>query len=203
MYGMRGGGIAQLQGVEREVDVIQGTLGKAFGLVGGYIAGSAALVDCVRSFGHGFIFSTALPPVIAAGAKASIEHLMRCDLERVAQQRHAALLKHALREAGIPTLPSPSHIVPVVIGDAAKTKQVCDCLLRDYGIYVQPINYPTVTPPCRAGPRHDAALIGELVRALSEVWESFGLAKQQVVVRQEFALPSTRIYSGASPAQNK
>jgi 5-aminolevulinate synthase len=117
-------------------------------------------------------------------------------------------LKHALREAGIPTLPSPSHIVPVVIGNAAKTKQVCDCLLRDYGIYVQPINYPTVprgTERLRLtpGPRHDAALIGELVRALSEVWGRFGLGRQQVVVRQDFALPSTRIYSGASPAQNK
>ncbi len=178
MYGPRGGGIAQLQGVEDEIDVIQGTLGKAFGLVGGYISGSAALVDCVRSFGHGFIFSTALPPVIAAGARASIEHLMQSDVERVAQQRHAALLKQALREAGIPTLPSPSHIVPVVIGDAVKTKRVTDKLLQQYGLYVQPINYPTVprgTERLRLtpGPRHDAQLIGELVQALREVWQEF------------------------------
>jgi 5-aminolevulinate synthase len=182
MYGPRGGGIAQLQNVEDAVDVIQGTLGKAFGLVGGYIAGGAALVDCVRSFGHGFIFSTALPPVIAAGAKASIEHLMHSDEERVAQQRHATMLKQALREAGISVLPSPSHIVPVVIGDAVKTKHVCDKLLREYGIYVQPINYPTVprgTERLRLtpGPKHDAQLIGELVQALREVWKAFGLAR--------------------------
>ena len=180
MYGPTGGGIAQMLGIEDQIDVIQGTLGKAFGLVGGYITGSAALVDCVRSFGHGFIFSTSLPPVIAAGARASILHLMHSDTERILQQHHAAALKQALAEIGIPTLPSPSHIVPVVIGDAIKTKQLTDRLLNGYGLYVQPINFPTVprgTERLRLtpGPGHTPALIQQFVRALDTVWTELGL----------------------------
>jgi 5-aminolevulinate synthase len=182
MYGEQGGGIAQAQGVEDEIDVIQGTLGKAFGLVGGYIAGSAELVDCVRSFGNGFIFSTALPPVIAAGARASITHLMQSDVERNAQQCHAALLKRALREVGVSTLPSASHIVPVVVGDAIKVKQLTDRLLREHGQYAQPINYPTVprgTERIRLtpGPFHTSDLIERLVEALDAVWDELALAR--------------------------
>ncbi len=182
MYGAQGGGIAQMQGVEDQIDVIQGTLGKAFGLVGGYIAGHAALVDCVRSFGHGFIFSTSLPPVIAAGAQASITHLMQSATERTLQQRHTAALKQALVAAGIPTLPSPSHIVPVVIGDAIKIKQLTDRLLSGYGIYVQPINFPTVprgTERLRLtpGPGHTPGLIQPLVQALAAVWAEFDLPR--------------------------
>ena len=182
MYGSQGGGIAQTQGVEDQVDVIQGTLGKAFGLVGGYIAGTAQLVDCVRSFGHGFIFSTSLPPVIAAGAQASIAHLMQSDAERVLQQQHAIALKQALHRARIPILPSPSHIVPVVIGDAIKTKQLTDCLLTGYGIYVQPINFPTVphgTERLRLtpGPGHTPALIQQFVMALDAAWTKFDLPR--------------------------
>ena len=182
MYGPHGGGIAQLLGIEDQVDVIQGTLGKAFGLVGGYITGCAALVDCVRSFGHGFIFSTALPPVIAAGAHASITHLMHSDGERVLQQRHAAALKQALVGAHIPMLPSPSHIVPVVIGDPIKTKQLTDRLLNDYGIYVQPINFPTVargTERLRLtpGPGHTPALIQQFVQALDAAWTELNLPR--------------------------
>lgn len=175
MYGEHGGGIAQAQGVEDEIDVIQGTLGKAFGLAGGYIAGSVALVDCVRSFGSGFIFSTALPPVIAAGARASILHLMQSDAERQLQQRHAGLLKSALRAAGLPVMPSPSHIVPVMIGDASKAKMLTDRLLHEHDQYCQPINYPTV--PCGSerirltpGPLHTPELIDTFVNALAAVW---------------------------------
>jgi 5-aminolevulinate synthase len=175
MYGERGGGIAQAQGVEDEIDVIQGTLGKAFGLAGGYIAGHEALVDCVRSFGSGFIFSTALPPVIAAGARASILHLMRSDAERQLQQRHAGLLKSALCEAGLPVMPSPSHIVPVMIGDAAKAKALTDRLLHEHGQYCQPINYPTVPRGAERirltpGPLHTPELIHTFVEALCSVW---------------------------------
>jgi 5-aminolevulinate synthase len=180
MYGEQGGGIAQAQGCEAEIDVIQGTLGKAFGLVGGYIAASAALVDCVRSFGNGFIFSTSLPPVIAAGALASVTHLMQSDYEREAQKCHAAMLKRALRNVGIPTLPSPSHIVPVIVGDAIKVKRLTDKLLDEHGQYAQPINYPTVprgserirlTP----GPLHNESLIESFVDALDAAWTELEL----------------------------
>jgi 5-aminolevulinate synthase len=184
MYGDQGGGIAQAQGIEGEIDVIQGTLGKAFGLSGGYIAGNASIVDCIRSFGHGFIFSTALPPVIAAGARASVQYLMRSDAERHAQQRHAALLKRVLYEAGIPVMLSPSHIVPVAVGDAIKVKQLTDALLLDHAVYVQPINYPTVprgderirlTP----GPFHTSDLIEALVVALDAVWAQLELPRMR------------------------
>jgi 5-aminolevulinate synthase len=180
MYGRRGGGIAQMHETERDIDVLQGTLGKAFGLAGGYIAGNEALVDCVRSFGHGFIFSTAPPPVIAAGARASIEHLARSNVEREAQQKNVAALKAALREAGIPALPSPSHIVPIVVGDAVKVKRLTDLLLHDYGTYVQPINHPTVprgmerirlTP----GPFHTPDLLEHLMTALNSAWRELAL----------------------------
>lgn len=180
LYGERGAGIAQAQGVAKDIDVIQGTLAKAFGVAGGYIAASAALVDCVRSFGHAFIFSTALPPVIAAGALAAITHLMHSDVERSLLHEHAALLKRMLHDAGIPVLPSRSHIVPVMVGDAQKVRQLTDWLLTERGLYAQPINHPTVprgTERIRLtpGPFHTPDLIGKLVKALSEAWRVFQL----------------------------
>jgi 5-aminolevulinate synthase len=184
MYGERGGGIAQAQGVEDDIDLIQGTLGKAFGLAGGYIAASTALVDCVRSFGAGFIFSTALPPAIAAGARASIQHLMHSNAERDAQQQNVMLLKTTLHDAGIPTLQSPSHIVPIMIGDAVKAKQVTDLLLHEHGQYCQPINYPTVPRGAERirltpGPLHSAELIIEFVDALNDAWRRLDLPRVQ------------------------
>ena len=180
MYGPTGGGQAQAQGVQSRVDLIQGTLGKAFGLQGGYIAGSSAVIDGVRSLGAGFIFSTALPPVIASGALAAIEHLSNSSLERELQQLHAALLKARLLAAGLPVMPSPSHIVPVMVGDAALCKRISDELLEHHGVYVQPINYPTVprgTERLRftPGPRHTPELIERLACALEIVWTQFGL----------------------------
>lgn len=175
LYGARGGGQAQAQGVEHRVDIIQGTLGKAFGLQGGYLAASRAVVDTVRSYGAGFIFSTAMPPVIAAGARASVAHLMHSGEERALQQRHAALLKRALAQAGIPVMPSASHIVPVFVGDAVRCAGISHELLHDHGIYVQPINYPTVprgTERLRftPGPKHTPEYIHELVAALKVVF---------------------------------
>ncbi len=185
MYGEQGGGVAQMLGAEVEagIDLIQGTMGKAFGLVGGYIAASDELVDCVRSFGHGFIFSTSLPPVIAAGAHASITHLMQSNTERAAQRRNVAELKQVLSAAGIPAMAtSQSHIVPIVVGDAIKAKRVTDRLLDAHGVYVQPINYPTVprgTERIRLtpGPHHMPNLIAELVCALDAVWTEFDLPR--------------------------
>jgi 5-aminolevulinate synthase len=184
MYGARGGGQAQAQGVEDRVDLIQGTLGKAFGLFGGYIAGSKAMTDCVRSLGAGFIFSTALPPVIAAGVRASITHLMRSNLERDLQQNAVKNLKQALLEDGLPIIEAQtfvsSHIVPVMVGDANLCKQISDRLLEVHGVYVQPINYPTVARGTERlrftpGPKHTPEMTEDLVRAMIEVWEFFGL----------------------------
>ncbi len=174
MYGQRGGGLAQEQGAEHLVDVIQGTLGKAFGLSGGYIAASKNLVDAVRSFGSAFIFSTAIPPVIAAGAIASIQHLMQSDDERTAQRRSVQFLKQQLRHANIRFLDSPSHIVPVMIGDAKRCKKICNQLLEQHSIYVQPINYPTVAKGTERlrltpGPKHSPETTMHLIEALTIV----------------------------------
>ncbi|MEO4001063.1 5-aminolevulinate synthase [Mesorhizobium sp. CAU 1732] len=183
MYGPRGGGIAEREGLMDRIDVIEGTLGKAFGVVGGYITGSAKLIDFVRSFASGFIFTTALPPHVAAGACASIRHLKQSSTERLAQRDRVARVRSRLDAIGIPVMPNESHIVPVMVGDAAKCKWLSDLLLDSYGIYVQPINYPTVptkTERLRITPTplHTDADIDHLARALSDLWSQCALARK-------------------------
>ena len=180
LYGERGAGVAERDGVMDRIDIVQGTLAKAFGVVGGYIAGSAAMVDYIRSHASGFIFTTSLPPAIAAGARASIRHVKTADALRRRHQERAQALKTRLRAARLPLMPSPSHIVPVFVGDAARCKQVTDSLLERHRIYVQPINYPTVpkgTERLRLTPTplHDDAAMDRLVAALQDVWSLLDL----------------------------
>ena len=188
MYGPRGGGICEREGVMGRIDVIEGTLAKGFGALGGYIAASAAIVDAVRSYAPSFIFTTTLPPVVAASACAAVRHLKTSGAEREGQWRAVRLVKHALRAAGLPVLDGDTHIVPLMVRDAALCKAASDLLLRRHDIYIQPINYPTVEVGAERlritpSPRHTQAHVAALVEALVDVWTSLGLpfAPAQVV----------------------
>ena len=181
MYGPHGGGVTEELGLAHRIDLIEGTLGKAFGCVGGYITGSAALCDFVRSFASGFIFTTALPPAVAAAAAASIRHLKQSDEERRLQKQNVAKLRARLDRAGIPHMANDSHIIPVMIGDPVKCRMISNILMDDWAIYVQPINYPTVpkgTERLRItpGPLHSDADIDHLVTALASLWQRCAVA---------------------------
>jgi 5-aminolevulinate synthase len=183
LYGARGGGVAEREGLMDRVTLIEGTLGKAFGVMGGYVAGSAALCDFIRSFASGFIFTTALPPALAAGATASIRHLKESGVERAQHHARVAQVRRRLDAIGIPTIDNPSHIIPVMVGDAHKCKMISDWLLDQHGIYVQPINYPTVpvgTERLRLTPSpvHSDGDVDKLVSALSEIWSQCALARR-------------------------
>jgi 5-aminolevulinate synthase len=182
LYGPRGGGISERDDLTHRLDLIEGTLAKSFGVMGGYITGSTALCDFIRSFASGFIFTTALPPSLAAGAVASIRHLKTSQLERFAHQERVRRLRSMLDARGIPHMPNPSHIVPVMVGDAAKCKWISDLLLDNFGIYVQPINYPTVpkkTERLRITPTplHSDGDLEHLVGALHQLWSRCALAR--------------------------
>jgi 5-aminolevulinate synthase len=190
LYGHKGGGVCQQRGLEHRLSIISGTLSKAFGCFGGYIAGSSLLIDSIRSFAPGFIFTTSIPPSVAAGATASVKYLKESSKERERHQERVSYLKRALVQAGIPVLGGPSHIIPVMVGDPLLCKRASDLLLHRYGIYVQPINFPTVprgTERLRLtpGPLHDDAVMQRLVTALTEIW-------------QELKLPSLQAYPWAA-----
>ncbi len=181
MYGPRGGGMSEELGLAHRIDLIEGTLGKAFGCVGGYITGSKPMCDFIRSFASGFIFTTALPPAVAAAATASIRHLKSSDQERLAQRDRVAKLRKMLDAHGIPHMANDSHIIPVMIGDPVKCRMISDILMRDWGIYVQPINYPTVAKGTERlritpGPLHSDADIDHLVIALKSLWQQCAVA---------------------------
>ena len=181
LYGPRGGGIAEQEGLMDRITLIEGTLGKAYGVVGGYITGSSVLCDFIRSFASGFIFTTALPPAVAAAARVSIMHLKTSDSERQRQRQQVAKLRAGLNRAGIPHLENQSHIVPVMIKDPVKTKMLADYLMDEWGIYVQPINYPTVPKGTERlrftpSPLHSDADIAYLVEALESLWKQCAIA---------------------------
>jgi 5-aminolevulinate synthase len=175
MYGARGGGISERDAVADRVTIIEGTLGKAFGVMGGYIAADQNIIDVIRSYAPGFIFTTSLSPVLVAGVLAAVRHLKASSVERDAQQANAAMLKKLFADAGLPVMLSNTHIVPLMVGDPVKAKKISDILLAEYGVYVQPINYPTVprgTERLRftPGPQHDEGMMRDLTAALVEIW---------------------------------
>ena len=176
LYGPRGGGVSEQEGLSDRITLIEGTLGKAYGVMGGYVSGSAALCDFIRSFASGFIFTTAIPPAVAAAARTSIAHLKQSNTEREQQRAQVAKLRAGLDAAGIPHLRNPSHIIPVMIKDPVKCRQLADILMHDFGIYVQPINYPTVPKGSERlrftpSPLHSDADIQHLVQALTVLWK--------------------------------
>jgi len=180
MYGEHGGGISERDGVAGRITLVEGTLGKAFGVMGGYVAADRTIIDCIRSYAPGFIFTTSLSPVLVAGALASVRHLKTSSAEREAQQQSAAHLKIKFDAAGLPVMPSVTHIVPLLVGCPIKAKRISDILLAEYGLYVQPINYPTVprgTERLRftPGPHHSAVMMDELTKALVEIWDRLEL----------------------------
>ncbi|MEG3176992.1 5-aminolevulinate synthase [Sphingomonas sp. RB3P16] len=182
MYGARGGGISDRDGVADRLTIIEGTLGKAIGVMGGYISADQTIIDVIRSYAPGFIFTTSLSPVLVAGALAAVRHLKASSVERDGQQASAALLKRLFAEAGLPVMDTTTHIVPLMVGDPVKAKKISDILLAEYGVYVQPINYPTVprgTERLRftPGPAHDAAMMRDLTDALVEIWSRLEMRK--------------------------
>jgi len=184
MYGPRGGGITDRDNAAHRIDIIEGTLGKAFGVMGGYIAADSRIIDVIRSYAPGFIFTTSLSPVLVAGVLASVRHLKASSDERNAQQAAAATLKQLFRDAGLPVMDSTTHIVPLMVGDPVRAKKVSDILLAEYGVYVQPINFPTVprgTERLRftPGPAHTEAMMRDLTQALVEIWERLELEMSQ------------------------
>ena len=184
MYGERGGGISERDEAAHRIDIIEGTLGKAFGVMGGYIAADTKVIDCIRSYAPGFIFTTSLSPVLVAGVLAAVRHLKDSSEEREAQQRNAATLKAKFAAAGLPVMASETHIVPLMVGDPVRAKKISDILLAEYGAYVQPINFPTVprgTERLRftPGPAHTEAMMDELTAALVEIWDRLELQLAQ------------------------
>jgi len=182
MYGKKGGGISDRDDAAKRITIIEGTLGKAFGVMGGYITADTRIVDCIRSYAPGFIFTTSLSPVLVAGALASVKHLKASSEEREGQQASAAMLKQMFRDAGLPVMDSVTHIVPLMVGDPVKAKKISDILLAEYGVYVQPINYPTVprgTERLRftPGPMHTEEMMRDLNAALVEIWERMDMKK--------------------------
>ncbi|WP_306111049.1 MULTISPECIES: 5-aminolevulinate synthase [Roseovarius] len=188
LYGPRGGGIAEREGLMDRLTVIEGTLGKAFGVMGGYIAASTELCDFVRSFASGFIFTTALPPCVAAGAAAAVRHLKHSSEERSQQQARVAEVRARLDAIGLPHIENPSHIIPVMVGDPVKCKYISDVLMRDHGIYIQPINYPTVPKGAERlritpSPVHSAEDVDRLISALEELWAQCQLARLPIAAQ--------------------
>jgi len=183
MYGKRGGGISERDEAAHRIDIIEGTLGKAFGVMGGYIAADTKIIDCIRSYAPGFIFTTSLSPVLAAGVLAAVRHLKQSSVERDGQQASAAMLKEKFRKLGLPVMDSTTHIVPLMVGDPVRAKKISDILLAEYGVYVQPINFPTVprgTERLRftPGPAHTEIMMDELAEALQENWDRMEMELQ-------------------------